>query len=388
MKTRAWRARAGTTLMELLIALTLFGVIVTLTLSVLDNQLRAFNEGTVQVDAQQSLRYTMSVLEKDLATVGINIANDQPFLVYVDTSVIVFNADHTSRVANDPFATYVDQSATEEIVSAVTRERRFTIPRSTFMYPDTSYRMGGQNSPAETITFYFEPDDATARPDDYRLLRKVNDQPAELIANGMLHLGGLPFFEYTRRYDPVSAPSYVAQVAVDSLPMRHSRPLHGVGPDTGAVAVIDKVRAVKVRFRVTDNRPGAKERIYSALRTIWFANAGMATKQTCGDTPILGTVGLSATRVLVGGQPAVQLSWSPSTDETGGEQDVIRYVIYRNTGPGPVGDPYLSIPAGNPAYSYTDSQVEVGRIYYYSIAAQDCSPSISDVFQATPVFVF
>lgn len=386
--SRRQRSRPGTTLMEMLVALAIFGTIVTMTLGMLDNQLRAFNEGTAQVDALQNLRYTMSVLEKDLATVGINVSNEQPFLVYADTTVLVFNADYTSRVANDPFATYIDPAAGDEIAMAVTKERRFTVPRTTLSYPDTTYKVGMQNSPAETITFYFEPDTSTARPDDYRLMRKVNDQPADLIARGVLSLDGRPFFEYIRRVEPVSAPAYVTPVPPDSLPLRHVRVLHGVAADTGVLARIDRVRAVKVRFRITDHRPGRKERIYAAMRTIWFANAGLATRQTCGDLPILGGVGFTASRVMAGGLPAVQLSWSQATDESGGEKDVIRYVIYRSTGPGPVSDPYLSIPAGNTSYSYTDSDVEVGRLYYYSIAAQDCSPSLSAVFGAAPVMVF
>ena len=132
-------------------------------------------------------------------------------------------------------------------------------------------------------------------------------------------------------------------------------------------------------------RPGANERVFTSTRTIWFANAGLATKQTCGDHPLLGGVGLTATAIMVNGSLAIRLAWSAATDETGGEKDVIRYVIYRANGPGPLGDPHVSVPAGNTSYSYIDYDVAPFNTYYYSIAAQDCTPSLSGAVTIAPI---
>lgn len=382
------RARSGFTLLETLVALTLLGVLITLTLRALDDQVRLFREGTTSADALQNARFSMSVLEKDLATVGTNIAPEQPFLVYADTHVVVFNADYTSPVANDPFAVFIDTTATQEIAAAVTAARRFQIPRTTAFYPDTTYRLGAQNSPAETITFYFEPDTSTTRTDDYQLMRKVNDQPADAIAQGILRIPNTPFFEYIRRITPLNAPPFLQTAAVSSLPLRHTARLHGSPADTGRVSAIDSVRAIRVSYRVTDNRPGARERTYNTGRTIWFANAGMAVKQTCGDEPIAGTLNFAATPGIFDDNLGVRLTWTAATDETTGEQDVIRYIIYRANGPGPVTDPYLSIPAGSASYTYIDFNVEFGSTYYYSIAAQDCTPRLSEVQNALPVSLF
>jgi len=381
------RARLGFTLIETLVSLTLLGVLITLTLRALDDQVRLFREGTTTADALQNARYAMSVFEKDLATVGTNVGPEQPFLVYADTHVVVFNADYISDVWNDLFAVYVDTAASNLIAGAVTPARRFQVPRTAFSYPDTTYRMGAQNSTAETITFYFEPDTSTARTDDYQLMRKVNDQPSDPIAQGILRIPNTPFFEYVRRITPPSAAPFLQSAPLASLPLRHTARLHGSPADTGRVSAIDSVRAVRVAFRVTDNRPGALQRTYNTARTIWFPNAGMAVRQTCGDEPITGNLNFLAAPVVIDGSAGVELTWSAATDETSGENDVIRYIIYRSDAPGPVTDPYLSIPAGNTNYTYTDFNVEPGITYYYSIAAQDCTPRLSDPNSAPPVIV-
>lgn len=386
MKRRSvMRNRAGTTLIETLIALTLLGALITATLSLMDSEIRAFNAGTSQIDALQNVRFTMSVLEKDLATVGTNIGPNQPFMVYADSHVVVFNADYASSVENDPFAVYVDTAASNLITTVVPRQRRFILPRTSTAYPDSTYRVGGANSPAETITFYFEPDTSTTRTDDYRLYRKVNDQPSDVIARNLLRLpGNQPFFQYTRRIEPLSGAAYIEVIPQNQLPLRHQRVFHGAPNDTGTFAAIDRIRAVKVNFRVTNMHP-TRERIYSASRTIWFPNAGQNMKQTCGDEPIFGNSTPTRWSTTYNGLPAIELNWPRAVDEAGGERDVIRYVVYRQTSPGPVGDPFLSIPAGQTSYTYHDTDITPGVLYYYSIAAQDCTPTLSDVISLAPI---
>ena len=87
--------------------------------------------------------------------------------------------------------------------------------------------------------------------------------------------------------------------------------------------------------------------------------------------------------------PVVQLDWLPATDESIGEKDVIRYVLYRRSVPntGIWGDPFLSIPAGAASYTYEDATVQVGGTYQYAHAAQDCTPSLSPLSPAQQVTV-
>jgi hypothetical protein len=111
-------------------------------------------------------------------------------------------------------------------------------------------------------------------------------------------------------------------------------------------------------------------------------NAGLGVFGTCGDPPILGTPITAVVEPLpLGAGNGVRLTWNPATDETGGEQDVVRYVVYRQAGAMTPdwGDPLFSIPAGLPSYSFLDQTVEAGTSYTYALAGQDCTPSLSSI---------
>jgi hypothetical protein len=123
-------------------------------------------------------------------------------------------------------------------------------------------------------------------------------------------------------------------------------------------------------------------------RIIDLPSAGFGIKMTCGDEPILGSP-LNLQVVTPDGTPMVRLDWLPATDESVGEKDVIRYVLYRRDVPnsGDWGDPFLSIPAGAAGYTYDDATVEVGNTYQYAHAAQDCTPSLSPLSQTQQITV-
>lgn len=366
--------RAGMTLAEMLVALTIFGILFAATLGFLDQQTKMFSKGSQQMEALQNLRYALGTLEKDLNTVGTNLVPEQPFMVYADTHVVAFNADYSTNIV-DPNAVYIDTMMSDLQANAVTEANQFTIPLTSAVWPDTSYL----GSSAETILFYFERDTSTARADDYLLFRKVNNTPSDLIARGVLRQTGRPFFEYFRR-TTVAGVTVMQQVPLASLPMRHNIPIHGSPGDTMPVSPIDELRAVKVNYRTTDGAPAPNERIYTASRTIALPNAGQKLRRTCGDEPLLGAINFAAQRwpVVAGG--SVRLTWNRATDENTGEQDVIRYVLYRNIG-APVDattEPYLSVPAtGSVNYEYIDQAVTPFVQYYYAIKAQDCTPTLS-----------
>lgn len=381
--------RRGMSLVELLISLTLFAVIITAALRALDVEGRAFAIGTDRMGAVQNYRYALNVLEKDLRTAGAGVPAHQPFLIYLSEDAVAFNADYATNVPGDVFAVYSDTSAPDALVSALTPLRRIQIPGSSFGYPDTTYRVAGTNSPAETILFFFAPDSTTERPDDYVLRRQVNDAPPEVVARNILRADTTPFFAYLRLDAPPDSAARIAAVSPAELPLRHAAPIHLAPEDTGRFARIDSVRAVRVGFLATDGRTGADERTMPVSRLIRLPNAGLAAVQSCGDEPILGVV-LDARPVTVPatGESAVQLEWGPASDETGGEADVIRYVLWRRAG-GALdwGDPFVSIPAGNATYSYLDTRVEAGTSYSYALAAQDCTPSLSGLAVSPTVSV-
>ncbi len=372
--------RSGMTLLEMLVALVVFGVVVGGAFSFLRYQSEGYRFGSEQMDALQNLRFAANALELDLRTAGSNVPDEQPHLIYAGTDVVAFNADYASNVENDAWAVYYDRDAPAGTVMALTQARHITIPTTSFVYPDTSYRaLGGlTNSPAETIIFYFEADATTSRTDDYILYKQVNADPPEVVSRHLLQTPGEPFFEYSWIRNPPSAPVFVEEVPVGALPLRHSVAIHGSTADTAAAARIDSLRGVRVNFTATNGKSGNEERQRAISRLVRLPNAGLAVKRSCGDEPILG-IPLTAVGVVLGtGDPAVNLSWTQAVDEAGGEADVTRYVIWRRQAAQPNwGEPYLSIPSGQTTYSYQDLNVISGEQYYYAIAVQDCTPTLS-----------
>jgi hypothetical protein len=342
------------------------------------SQSRAFAAGNERVDALQNGLFAAEMLERELRAAGAGTPDVQPWLIYAGADVVAFNADFVTNVANDVFAVYYDPNAPAGTVTALGFAQRGQVPNTTFFYPDTTYSgPGGVNSPAETIVFFFRPDSTTARTDDYLLMRQVNRATPELVARNLLQTGSTPFFEYQRIS---GSPSTVTAIPNGSLPLTHSASIHLSPSDTGALALIDSIRAVRITATATSGRTGSAERLRPISKLLAIPNAGLATRRTCGDSPIYAGALAAVQGVDAGGAPLVTLTWPASVDEASGEKDVARYVIWRRiAGSGSWGDPYLSIPAGLATYSYTDAAVTSGETYEYAIAAQDCTPSLSSL---------
>lgn len=373
----------GFTLVELLVSLGMFGVIMTVALSFLQVQNRGFRIGLDRMTVLQTMRYSLGVLEQDVQTAGTNVVAGQPEIVYAGPSMIAFNADYATRRRNDPFAVYYDPDVEPVAAFSVTKGRKFALPGTSFIYPDTTYAGGGTGrSPAETLVFFFGADTTTGRSDDFSLFRQVNDGDPQLVASNLLATSGEPFFRY---YKESSAG--VDSILPGFLPLFHSEPTHGSPSDTGAVALIDSIRAVRVTLTATNGKVGDQERTAVLTRLIRLPNVGFGTLETCGSPPILGG-GISAALVTLDGAPAVNLTWGRATDEGGGENDVVRYVLYRRLASETSWDePYLSIPAGETNYTYVDADVEPGESYLYALAAQDCTPTLSTLSSSVPVTI-
>lgn len=369
--------RSGMTLIELIVALTVFGVVITATVGFMAKQNAAFQTSIQRLIALRNLRYAATTLSQDLQTLGTNVPDAQPALFYGGPDVVAFSADYATNIANDPFAVFHDPDAPTGQVQAP--GGAFPIPNAGFSFPDTAYETtSGIRSPAEVLSFYFAADTSTSRGDDYLLMRQVNATAPEVIARNLLRSGTAPFFAYERLADDGTG-AFIIQALPDSLvPIRHLAIVHGSPGDTAASALADSVRAITVRFRATNGLTGEDEAVVELDRLIPLPNAGFGMLTTCGAPPLLG-VGLSASVVtLSAGEPAVSLGWSPAVDEAGGEGDVVRYVVWRReAGSGEWGEPYLAIPAGAPTYTYQDAAVTSGKAYDYALAAQDCTPTLS-----------
>ena len=384
MTTQRLRDERGLTLLEMMIALVVFSFVLAGALAFLRAQGRSFSLGSQRVAMLQNARFAFDELEKDLRTAGAGAPDIQPPLIYLGGSVIAFNANYLTNTSGDVFAVYYNPDAPNGSTDAVGLAQRFTIPMTSVIYPDTNYLEGPVNSSSETITFYFATDSTTTRTDDYTLYRQINNLAPEVVSRNLLQTGATPFFQYYWQ-TVVGGVATLAQVPNAGLPWRHTISIHLALADSGLAARIDSVKAVQVSFTVTNGLSGTAERKRSLSRYIRLPNVGLASRQTCGDTPILGTA-LVANWNAGGG---VDLRWNAAVDEVSGERDLTRYVIFRRRSTDlDWGDPYLSIPpAGTPTYLFNDAAVTSGVTYVYGLAGQDCTPSNSTLASSAPVTI-
>jgi len=381
------RPDSGFSLIELIVATLIFGVIVSGALGFMTVQNRAFSRGTDQLNALQNLRYAYQLLEIDLSTLGNNVPEGQPSLVYGGDSVIAFSADHTSNRQNDFSAVFINTGFPNGWVIAP--RNAVSLPGAGVSWPDTVYMNGPVRSPAELIVFFFVLDDNTARSDDYVLYRQVNDRDPEVVARGLLKLDDRPFFRYYQRKSFTSQVAQLDSISDSSIPLFHTAKEHGALDDTASSALADSVRAVRVNMRVTNGRPGEEERFSETSRIIPLPNAGFGVTGSCGDQPINNQT-ITAVLTMVDGVPTVELAWDKVVDEGGGENDVVRYVVFKVEGAlvgGDWGEPFRSIPAGADDDTFSDSEVESGKTYRYTFAAQDCTPTLSGLANTATVIV-
>lgn len=364
--------RPGVSLTELMIALGIFSVLMATSLGFYRRQGQAFTAGNERMTLMQNLRYGVNALEQNLRTAGIGVPSSQPVLVHAGERVVAFNANYASNMADDLFAVYPGSGVPDDAVSALTPGRQITIPLSTFTYPDSAYSEGAGNSPAETIIFFFALDSTTARLDDFVLYRQVNDRAPELIARNLVETDR-PFFTYYLLDDNGPGNSPVSEVPASYVPGSHTEPIHGAPGDTGIVAGVDSVRAVRVTYAATNGMTGEKETRREITRLIRLPNAGVDTRRTCGAKPLLGT------SLAAGAGPGhIELSWGQAIDEYTGEMDVMRYVVWRReNGETDWGDPLVSLAPGADPYTYQDISALQGVAYDYAVAAQDCTPQYS-----------
>jgi type II secretory pathway pseudopilin PulG len=378
----------------MLIALLVFSAIMAGVLSVLQRENKLMWRASERMNALQNVRYAADAMEQELRTAGAVTLGNQPFIVYADTHVFAFNANYVTNTSGDFTAVYYDPDAPDLLAQALLQSQRFTLPLTSFNYPDTTYKTpGGVNSQAETIIFFFALDTSTTRTDDFVLYRQVNNEPREVVSRNLLRTAGQPWFQYSQLVSPPSATAYIAAVPAGNLPLSHSVKLHMSPADTGAAARVDSLRGVRITITATNGLTGAEERRRTITRMIRLPNAGLVNRANCGDEPQATGIVFPMPPVVVNpltGDLAIQLSWTPSNDEGSGEKDVVRYVVWRRAPTDPAFtdlDPYVSIPAGAPSYVYLDEDVQSGDIFNYAVAAQDCTPSLSSLTTAGPVVV-
>lgn len=389
------RNRRGMTLIEMLIALTVFTIILGAALKFLSTQSKGLDKNSQEMGMLQNLTFAGSLLQEEIRMAGANVPYKQPVIIYAGTNSVSFNADYASNV-DSLYTVYYNPGLPAGQRNALTASQRFALPGSSpaFNYPDSSYSADGNagiNSPAETITWFFQLDTSTATPtNDYVLERQVNDQAPEVVIRNVIPTTGRNFFRYYYKRVPAAGTSMSSLDSVPTawMPLRHTQGVHGMPSDTAAAARIDSLASVEVAFTVTNGLTGAAQRTRAISFMVPMPNVGTKKVTSCGDLPIFGS-GLTATWTInTAAAPPdtfMLLRWNQAVDETGGESDVQAYIIWRRmVGATTWNEPLASVPSGATSPSFADQSALVDSAYQYAVAAQDCTPSLSTMATVTP----
>jgi hypothetical protein len=338
---------------------------------------RTVQESAGRVDALQNARLAVNGMSRELRMAGVGVVDKQPLTVQADPYAITFNADLVTTDPADAAAIYYDAGADPLTVHSLPDARRITLPRSAVGYPDSTYFLAdGSRSHAETISYWVSPDSTSGRNDQYVLFRRVNDAAPRVVSTGILIPAGRPFFRYFKA-DTLGPPDSIGTAA---LPLYHRASVHGAPDDTGRFALPDSIRLVRVRVTGLYRSPQTGDVVRTIDGAIRILNAGLIQRSTCGDAPL----GISLTAAFQASPAAgVILRWDAVPDQTGGEKDVERYALFRRpAGTAQWGEPFVSVPANQAAYSYVDQAATSGD-WEYGIVALDCTP-VSSALSVAP----
>jgi hypothetical protein len=368
----------------MVVSMAILLVVLTVSTGLLRSQNALMAGQMTREDAEQNARFATTTVERELRMAGIGVVDGQPTLVVAGSTSVTFNADLVSGTVGDVGAVDVDTAATSAMTSVFKESDAIILPGTTNGYPDTTYSsLSGVPSGAETITYYLAADSTSRYADEYALYRRVNAAAPEIMARGILHTSADTLFQYFTS----DSSGNVTPVAKTLLPLIHTVPIDGSISDTGRVALVDSIVAVKVRVRVAvhDQHGGTTTR--DAAVMIRVLNAGMPHATTCGDPP-LGVAPTATPSTVDDSVPHATITWSPSIDETAGQKSVERYMLYRRPSSATTfSETFASVPAGLASYSYTDADVRSGETWVYGVAAQDCTPSNSVIGVATAVTI-
>ena len=376
------RARAGFTLIEMMMAVLLTMLVFAITIPFFRNQTMALDGGAGRLDAMQNARYAQSAIDRELRLAGG--ATGQPIIVQAAAFSVTFNVDLVTTVTNDPDATYYNPQADPLSVDSWLPAAAKKLPTSTVVYPTVEYYDGnGFQSHAETISYFLYLDASTGRNDLYTLFRRVNDRDSTVVAHNMwIPTDTNYFFQYSR----TDSSGNIVSIPQASLPIYWNT----------AGDWADSVRLVQMRisglYRDVRKAKDVTRTIYHSTRLL---NAGMLKQATCGAAPLPpGTV--TATQMDAGSPTfgilpgpwtvtdtlplaEVKVVYHASPEEAGGAKDVASYVIQR-TLHGTSNWQVLGnlVANGSASYTWDDYTPQTGN-WDYGVVAVDCTPLYSTV---------
>ena len=377
--------RAGFSLMELLLAVTVLTFVTGATYALFRSQSQNFKNNTARYDLIENARGAIEAAERIIRTMGAGTPNNQPVLVYGANGVLAFNTDYVEQDTVDMrWATYFNVDTPLEETTAWTQAAQAAIPNSSpsYTYPPETYQLGnGSPSAAETYILYFSLDAGTTRSDDYVLWQRVNAGTPEIVARNILaHPNGQPFFQYLMQRQ-LSTGDTLQIAPAGVLPLIRRPLVAGLSATDSANYVRpDSIRAVRMHFRLTNGESGTAERFRDLSTTIEVPNNGIPLPTVCGRVP-LEPGALTATEPNPG-DGVIRIAWTASPDQEACEQDVTQYIIWRRLSSATVwAEPLLVVrsEAGQTSYTTDITGHAFSTGYTFGIAAQDCTPSQSTI---------
>jgi prepilin-type N-terminal cleavage/methylation domain-containing protein len=384
------RPRRGLTLVELLISMTVLAIIMAAAVGYFRQQLAQLSMSAGRSTALQTAEFVGNAIDRDLRVAGAGVLQTQPMLVYADAQAITFNADLVSNQPGDIAAVATDSDIDAAATGGLTQT--ITLPLNGGSYPLTTYQTAaGVAAPAQTISYYIAPDSTSTLANAAVMMRRVNADSAQVVADGLIVPPEAVVFSYlikdtlnANQLDSVG--SGQSAMSAYNVPLVHVA-VHGSATDTGASGVIDFIRVVHVHLisRYHDTRHN-RDVTDTVMRSIRPLNAGLINNPSCGLQPIAVA---SATAVLatISGLPTVTVTFPASADQTGGQHSVDRYLVYRRRSDSTFVAPFYTTPAVATTYTITDTSMPAvaGFAYYYGIIAQDCSPTNSPMASSNGV---
>lgn len=347
----------------------------------------AMQEG--RLSAQQNSRFALSLLDRELRVAGVGVADAQPLVVMAGPLGMTFNADLVSLDTSDLGSVYINADADSAAVDVLKTNEKITLPGTAKLYPDTNYQQNvGVPSNAETISYWLSQDSTSTHANEYILFRRANARPPRVVARGIIYNGVADtIFQYFK----TDTLGVLTPILPAALPLIHTAAIHGSPADTGASAVTDSIKQVKVQFTSVYHDPRTRADVLRRMQlTIHLMNAGLIRHTTCGNPPL----GVTATAVVTPAngitvfQPYVTISWTASVDDGAGEKDVERYAIYRRlSAVATFDEPFASAPGGSPPYSVQDADVQSGQSWVYGVTALDCTPASSPMASTATVVI-
>ena len=189
--------RAGFSLVEMVVAMSLTLVVFAITLPFVRVQSRALGASAGRLDAEQIARYAQRAIDRELRLAQADPG--QPLLVYAGPMAIAFTANLLAPDTTDPNALSVQPGAPASLTEAWLVAEAATLPLTSTSYPTEDHTdADGAPSRNETVMYFLHPDTVSDRSDIYVLYRRVNARDSVTLVRGIHVPADSAFFSYFR----------------------------------------------------------------------------------------------------------------------------------------------------------------------------------------------